>query len=377
MKVGIVRGPFLNKWEMQTYEFLPKYGVDIVGIAPKKHFYDISSIKFPIIETHQLGYYNRIPFLKLFIQQQFGIDYYLLNFKKIVKEIDLLHTAETFHIFSHQAIKTNKPTIITVWENIPFNWYKKPYMRIIKSTINRANHFIAITERAKNALELEGIDSSRISVIPVGVDINRFRPEDKDPFLLNKLKIPESSKVILFVGRLVWEKGIFNLIYAFKSILKRHKNLILLIVGNGPEKSRINNLVLKLGIEKQVRFVRKVDYNQIQGIFNLADLLCVPSIPTVHWKEQFGMVFLEAMSCGKPVISTFSGSIPEVVDHNQTGVLVPPMDNIGLEKALEKILEDNSTKFQQNARKLVEKKFNSYKIAKDIANLYKKVINRF
>jgi glycosyltransferase involved in cell wall biosynthesis len=375
MKVGIIRGPFLNEWEMQTYEFLPENEIEVSALAPKDNFYDLDSIKFPIVKTHQLGHFNRIPFLNLLLQKQFGLNYYLLRFNDFAKHVDILHTAETYHIFTHQSIRSGKPTIVTVWENIPFNWYKKPYIKVIKSTIKRATHFIAITRRVKSALELEGVDSDRISVIPAGVDINKFKPAPKNKNILNKLKIPEYSKVILFIGRLVWEKGIFNLIFAFKKLIKDYKDLSLIIVGNGPEKNYINKLVLKLGLEKKVRFIRKINYNIIDKIYNLADLFCVPSIPTRYWKEQFGMVFVEAMSCGIPVISTCSGSIAEVIDHNSSGILVPPMDNIELTRAIRRILDMDDDKFGKNARKLIEEKFNSEKIAKDLSKLYNNVID--
>ena len=180
MKVGIIRGPFFNKWEMQTFEFVPELGINVVGIVPKEHFYNIQGIKFPIIETHQLSYLNKIPYLKLYIQKKLNLDYFLKGFNKIVKDMDLLHTAETYHIFTYQAIKSGKPTIVTIWENIPFNYHKKPFLKIIKSTFQNAKHFIAITNRAKESLIIEGVSEDKISVIPCGVNIQTFAPKTKN-----------------------------------------------------------------------------------------------------------------------------------------------------------------------------------------------------
>ncbi|MHA1268777.1 MAG: glycosyltransferase family 4 protein [Candidatus Helarchaeota archaeon] len=374
MKVGIIRGPFLNKWEMQTFEFLPNYEIDVVGIAPKEHFYNIQSINFPIILTHQLGYFNRIPYLKLLIQEQFGLDYYLMDFKKITKDMDLLHTAETFHIFTNQALKTGKPTIITTWENIPFNGYKKPFLKNIKYSFEKANHFIAITNLSKKVLIIEGVSENKISVIPCGVDVEKFKPKSKNSKLYKLLNIPETSKIILFVGRLVWEKGIYCLIYAFNDLLKKYKNLILIIAGNGPERNKIKSLIIRLGIQKNIKLIRNVPYDIMPELHNLADIMCVPSIPTPSWMEQFGFVFVEAMACGTPVVSTFSGSIPEVVNHNYSGILVNPMDIDDLYNGIERLLTDNLEEWGKRAREYVVKKFNSKLIAKDIADLYKKFI---
>ena len=375
MKVGIIRGPFLNKWEMQTYEFIQNHDINLIGIVPKNHFYDLNRIKFPIIKTDYFGHYNVIPYLNSVIQKRFNLNYYLFNFKKIIKNMDLLHTAEIFHIFTQQAINTNKPTIVTIWENIPFNFYEKPFLKIINSTLQNASHFIAITKGSKLALNLQGISSKRISIIPAGVDVNKFHPNPKNSQLLKMLKIPEKSRIILFVGRLVWEKGIYNLIYAFNDLIRNdHKDLILLIVGNGIEKQEINNLIIKLKLEKYVRFIRKIPYEKIPNIYNIADILCVPSIPTRYWKEQFGLVFVEAMACGKPVVSTFSGSIPEVIDHKNSGLLVQPMDNVELANSLKFLLDEDLEKWGENARNLVVKKFNSEKLAEKLARLYLKCI---
>jgi len=374
MKVGIIRGPFFNKWEMQTFEFVPELGINVVGIVPKEHFYNIQGIKFPIIETHQLSYLNKIPYLKLYIQKKLNLDYFLKGFNKIVKDMDLLHTAETYHIFTYQAIKSGKPTIVTIWENIPFNYHKKPFLKIIKSTFQNAKHFIAITNRAKESLIIEGVSEDKISVIPCGVNIQTFAPKTKNTKLLKLLNIPENSKIILFIGRLVWEKGIYSLIYAFYKLLKSHKNLILIIVGNGTERTNINNLVLKLGIHKNIRFLRNVAYEKTPDLYNIADIMVVPSIPTHFWTEQFGFIFIEAMACGTPVISTWSGSIPEVVKHEYSGILVPPMNFMKLADAINRLLNEDLNIWSKNAREYAINNFNSKKIAEKIVETYKKIV---
>ncbi len=111
-------------------------------------------------------------------------------------------------------------------------------------------------------------------------------------------------------------------------------------------------------------------------IHNLADVFCLPSIPTKNWAEQFGYSMVEAMACGKAVISTSSGSIPEVVKDRSTGILVNPNNPVELEIALEELVIDKNERevFGNNARKWVLQSFEANKIAEKLADIYRKFL---
>jgi glycosyltransferase involved in cell wall biosynthesis len=111
-------------------------------------------------------------------------------------------------------------------------------------------------------------------------------------------------------------------------------------------------------------------------IHNLADIFCLPSTETKTWAEQFGYSLVEAMACGKPAVSTWTGSIPEIVKHRETGILVKPNNPVALKSALEELTANKLTreKFGTNGREWVLERFESNKIASQIAEIYRKVI---
>ena len=86
-----------------------------------------------------------------------------------------------------------------------------------------------------------------------------------------------------------------------------------MIAGSGPEKQNIERLVKELKIEQYVKLIGSFPYAEVPALYHMADAFILPSIPVHFWQEQFGMVLIEAMASGLPVISTYSGSIPEVV----------------------------------------------------------------
>jgi glycosyltransferase involved in cell wall biosynthesis len=102
----------------------------------------------------------------------------------------------------------------------------------------------------------------------------------------------------------------------------------------------------------------------------------LPSAETKTWAEQFGYSLVEAMACGKPAVSTWTGSIPEVVKHRETGILVEPNNPAALESALEELIlnEAEREKFGVNGRDWVLQKFEADKVASQIAGIYRKVL---
>ena len=111
-------------------------------------------------------------------------------------------------------------------------------------------------------------------------------------------------------------------------------------------------------------------------IHNLADIFCLPSIGTKTWEEQFGYSMVEAMACQKPVISTLTGSIPEVVKDRQTGILIDPDSPQQLKRTLEELIADKQKRetLGRNGREWVLEKFDANKIASQLAEIYKKFV---
>jgi hypothetical protein len=278
-----------------------------------------------------------------------------------------LFTADITYRFSEQAVnakrKGNAKVVCLEWENIPFNYEEYDEVRKIKEHVrNGADHFIAVTERAKEALILEGVAEERIDVIPMGIDLGKFRPEREGiSQVREEMGISAEERVILSVGRMVWEKGVYDFIHAAAKLIgdRALKDLPLkfLMVGKGPEVHGISERIARLGLEGKLQYIPEYSYGNMNRLYNLSDFLVLPSIPVRVWQEQFGMVLIECMACGRPVISTLSGSIPEVV--GDAGILVQPNDHLSLYEAMKKLLTDealyDSTNTASQVRAVFEK----------------------
>jgi starch synthase len=395
MRIAIIRGPYLNKFEMQNYEPLldqcdlsAYYCTDTFKPAES-----LKDIKIPLKKLRSLegilGYWMsrvlRYPFGFI------GSRHHMIGLEKELKSYDVAHTAETYHAFSYQCIKAKREygtkVVVTCWENIPF-FNEAPSLRgyikanyIKKSVRDEADLFIAITERAKEALIYEGVPEEKITVIPAGVDLERFRPRAKDKGILETLGLSEEEFIILFVGVISVYKGVYEFIYAAKRLfldkdldfIKEHLKLV--IVGRGEEDLRIKKLVEKLGISEHFVFAGYQPYMRIHRFYSVADIFTLPSKPVKTWQEQFGMVFAEAMASGLPIVSTSSGSIPEVL--GDSAVLVQSADAYSLYHGLKNVIIDDELReaLRLKARKRAEENFNPQKIALRIKREYERVMD--
>ncbi|CUS78195.1 glycosyltransferase, partial [Candidatus Kryptobacter tengchongensis] len=129
-----------------------------------------------------------------------------------------------------------------------------------------------------------------------------------------------------------------------------------------------------LPLQPSVIFALSFDYDEMPKYHNLADVFVLPSVPTQRWQEQFGMVLIESMACGKPVITTMSGSIPEVVEDK--AILVQPFDFLELYKAMKKILIDEklASEMGKKAREFVVQNYNAEDVAKKIEKIYESIL---
>jgi starch synthase len=384
-KVGILRGSSLNPYEGQYFKKLPNYGFQPIGIMTCDNSFSAEEIPFPVRVGHS---YKTIVKGKFQLLQRLAkkatrynfesYNFRIYNLKGLTKDLDIIHSADIEFPYTYQAAKTGIPTVVTEWENIPFNFEEQPYSRIKKYNREHVAHFIAITEKAKEALIAEGVKSDRITVIPAGLDCETFKPADKNPKLIEKFRLSKGTTKILFVGRFVPEKGIFDLLNAFSMLLKKGQSIELLIVGSGTTEMtiQINKLITDLKIGFKIKFLGNIKYSDMPQIHNLADIFCLPSAETKTWAEQFGYSLVEAMACGKPAVSTWTGSIPEVVKHRETGILVEPNNPAALESALEELIlnEAEREKFGVNGRDWVLQKFEADKVASQIAGIYRKVL---
>ncbi len=205
------------------------------------------------------------------------------------------------------------------------------------------------------------------NIIPNGVDLEHFSP-DKMP-----IDGYDDGKLnILFVGRLEHRKGVNYLLDAYRSAKMEIPDCRLIIVGPGTRlRGRYEKWVARKGL-KDVEFVGRVTYDELPRYYQRADIFCAPATSC----ESFGIILLEAMAMGKPVIASNIAGYASVMTHNEEGLLVPPRDAKTLSQALVSLMSDSSLREQLGARgKVKAMNYNWQQVAQNICDYYIEVIN--
>lgn len=388
MKLGIVRGSNLNPYEMQSYEPLAS-SYDIVGYAAYRNQFELDSIRFPVRRFHMPEEYSSRLFWPLGsiaygAMLPRGWNFRMFGLEKALGDRDILHAAETFNGYSYQCARVKKQSgkklVLTIWENVPFLSVRSfkgfgSNERIVDFVRANTDRFIAVTGRAKMALMVEGVPEERIRVVPAGVDVSRFSPAAPDPGIQERLGVQAGDFTLLFVGRLERQKGIYDLVYAFRLLAldRSMAHVKVALAGTGPDAERLRGLIKKLGLEGRVRLVGGFSYAEVPGVYNSADALILPSIPTPVWQEQFGMVLVEAMASGLPVIASMSGSIPEVV--GDCAVTVQPNDPLSIYEAVKRLASDEAgrRKLGRACRQRALELFDARAVSRRIDSVYREL----
>jgi len=209
--------------------------------------------------------------------------------------------------------------------------------------------------------------SSKIKVIPMGVDIGLFKKKN-----IKKPKKYSKNKILLFVGRLSDQKGLQYLIDAMPEIIKYDPKIKLLIIGEGPYEKILQEKLQSNNVEEHIEFLGSMPSTEISKYYNFADIFVMPSLSTKTGTEALGLSLLEAMSSGCAVIGTKVGGIPYVIKDHHNGLLVNQKDSRSLSKAVIYILKNKkeSAKLGNKAIKSIRKNYSWGGVAKDFFKVY-------
>jgi glycosyltransferase involved in cell wall biosynthesis len=252
---------------------------------------------------------------------------------------DLVHCWEEPYVAAaHQIarrISPDVPLVLATFQNIakryppPFNW-------IERYSMNRADGIVAFGRTIADVLEDRDGDPRPVAVIPPGVDLDEFRPDQaRRAATLTGLGWADGPPVVGFLGRFVPEKGLQLL----TSVLDRVKTpWRALLVGTGPLEDTLTAWSRRHG--DRVRIITTAQHDEVPAYLNAMDILCAPSQTTARWREQFGRMLIEAFASGVAVIASTSGEIPYVVA--DAGLLVPEDDPSQWQQAIEMLTTDRA-----------------------------------
>ena len=256
------------------------------------------------------------------------------------------------------------------WESGKGGRRRRVYpQRLLQMARHPKVSFIAVSQAIKERAIEYGIPADKVTVAYIGVDNSRFQP--------GGLPIDQRKKQILFVGRMVPKKAPLLLIEAYAEVLKQVPDAKLVMIGDGPlrEAAEFRAKQLRIAID----FLGALNPEGILAQLYEARVLCLPSIKIENGDaEGFGLVLLEAQSCGVPVVSSAMGGSEEGLVHAQTGFRYPESELFSLISFLSMLLLDNplAARFSGAASKFVREKFNISVTTASLEVIYANIISR-
>lgn len=324
-----------------------------------------SFVKFSITKNKDiLGGINKLNYLLI-----------LKHLKKAIKQFrpDLLHA----HFASSYGMLAAKsgfhPCIISVWGSDVFHFPRRSWFhkQILKMNLKAADRILS-TSRVM-AKETGRYTPKNVEVTPFGVDTEIFYPQNestrkcfsqmyKDGFVIGTAKPLEDKYAI------------DDLIEAFSILNKKYpfEQMQLVIAGKGSAESRLKDLVYKKGIKDKVLFIGQIDHRETPKFYNAIDVFAALSL-----EESFGVAVIEAGACGKPVVVSDAGGLPEVVEKDITGYIVPRRDPQAAADALERLFLDQSlrTAMGKAGRTRVIKTYEWKQCVSKMLNIYQTLLS--
>lgn len=287
-----------------------------------------------------------------------------LQLKQIQKS-KLVHTYHSLGVVKYNSI-----------ENIPLVANQR--LAVEKEVLETAQRIVATSPQEKQHMRTLVSPQGNIDIIPCGTDIRRFGSVDRETARA-ELGIDKEAKIVLYVGRFDRRKGIETLVRAVReSKFYGDKNLKLIIGGgstpgnsDGKERDRIEGIVQELGMAECTSFPGLLKQDILPTYYAAADICVVPS----HY-EPFGLVAVEAMACGTPVIASDVGGLQFTVVNENTGLLVPPQNVTAFSNAIDRILNDSQwgRKLGEAGNRRVNSKFSWDGVASQLDSLYTELL---
>jgi phosphatidylinositol alpha-1,6-mannosyltransferase len=231
-----------------------------------------------------------------------------------------------------------------------------------KLSLQRAARVLANSNFTAKLVEAAGVDPRRIVVLHPGCNIEHFRP-DVDCSSIRQRLLPnrQRTRVILTVGNLVARKGYDMVLRALPQVLKDVPGTTYVIAGDGPKRNELEELAQQLEVRDHVVFAGQVGNEVLPQLYALADVFAMPSRARLQAcdVEGFGLVFLEASACGKPVVGGNCGGIPDAVENGITGWLVDPSDPDEIATRIAELLKNPAmaSTFGKQGRERVVREF--------------------
>jgi glycosyltransferase involved in cell wall biosynthesis len=275
------------------------------------------------------------------------------------------------------SMATGIPHVVTVHGGDVFslNWF---VLKFLKSRIlNRAQAITVNSNATLRQIAKITCNHTKIYSMPMGISVDAPDPAVVDS--IRKKYRAGSGPLLLFVGRLVAEKGVGDIIRAVQILQNDVPGVRALIVGDGQDKAHFVKLSQSLGVSDKVIFIGQVPPSQVVNFYSAADIFLGPSKRgTGGWTEGLGMTFIEAMFAKVPVIASRSGGIIDTVQHERTGLLVNENSPEEIASAVKRLRHapDLLQKIVENGHALAKEKYSRQMCTQNFSSLFSGMVNR-
>lgn len=289
--------------------------------------------------------------------------------KKSKADIYHFHHPYPWGDISYLITKPKGKVIVTYHSDIvKQKFLLKAYKPFMMRFLSRADKIVATSPRMIEYSPILQKFKDKCIAIPLGIESEKFDTINVDPVKVADLRQRYGPNMVLFVGRLIYYKGIEYLIEAIRKV-----NANLVIIGSGPLKKQLVKQARTIGVKNRIFFIDKLSDEELPEYYHACNIFTLPSIERT---EAFGIVQLEAMASGKPVISTnLTTGVPFVNKNSETGFVIEPKSSKALAEAINKIIKDKNLQifFGENAKKRVQENFTIEKFSESYLKLYQDI----
>ena len=374
--------------------WLAKKGIEVVVISPHDNGFAISErwdgiriIRFPYffpLKYQRLCYGAGIPQnvkrnliakiqIPLFIISE--IIFSLWVIKKLKMDIIHAHWSLPQGLTGLICKNVLKVACVTTLHGSDIHGLRYPILKSLNAKIIKNSDICTANSGATAEMAGDFFKAGKIEIVPMGVDPDFFsRPGNAGAL---RMRGENDERIILYVGRFIDLKGVDYLIRALPGVLEKYPKTKCLLVGSGPMKDGLISLSKRLNLENKVIFKDKVSQEKLINIYSTANIFILPSI--INKKKQtegLGVVLLEAMACGIPVVGSNVGGIPDIIKDGETGLLTRQKDPDDIAEKVIKLLSDEKLrdKVVENGLNLVRQNFSWEIISDKFLKIYHDVI---
>lgn len=390
MKNVLIIGPYppspggVSQVVFNISENLPnKYRM--IVLSPKQSgfdYIDLTSKKKAII------FYN-IPYQKKYRNPQIML-FTTINYLMKCKNIDLIHIHDHFYL-GPGVLSSKIPVVLTMHGchsietasrgRISEGSLQFKFVRSVeKRSTRRADHITVVSDHIKDwAISTLETEPRKVQQVNNGVDLKRFSRMDPNKELIKEYDT-DGKVVLLFMKALIEQNGILLLLKSMKQIVKKNKNVVLLVCGEGPLMGRAQKYIVQNGLVDHVKICGQVSMDEVPSYYAMADIVILPSIDKEGAIEGMSITMLEGMACGKVVLASDIGGNKQVIGSQKRsiGVLFKENDDKDLADKLSKLIRSEQTRQEigRSALSYVKKNHTWKGIAKEYDRIYIETIKK-